>query len=1503
MKNKNFTPTASAFIRYSYVVLFLLFTIGFGTKAFAQPGPGCPLSCNDLVHVSLNNNCEGIVTPEMIIEGEDDNIVCGYNIEKIVNQYNQIVGTSGPNGSWILYGNPADDYTGQILKATVGFDPSVNNTCEGYLILSDKMPPTLLCLDDVDVDCSYDEVAYLKGDTDAKYDRLATSPIVLGPGGIVEIPFDVNNIANQSEIIEFIQAQFVLSSGSLSNLQARFRRGFLSDPDMIENPNWKSSTFTDNDYPGYFRGMQTNDPNITRRWVILVRNTSATQTITISTAKLRIRSKGFLRIGQGLVASDNCDNVQINIISDVTTANPIICDEDYLWKRVIKYQATDWKGLKSPVCTHTIKMKHLSFDDLEWPRNHDGIDLPPLSCTGHYMIETQSGKFDLTDKVWDSNGDGYPQPEEIGGPLLGGKPIWPDMGYCMMNVLYRDEVHEICPGSFKILRKWIAYDMCMPGSSGCCDDDQNPREHYQLIKVLDLLPITFATYPPTNIFVVDAKPFECKADVTLPVPTIYDNRCTDGYDYTIGYKPRINNENCEDVPNGYYEYSYKISYKFVGGEKVYTIKDLPVGDNCVKYKLVDECGNESEGTLIVRVVDNTPPIAVCDHYTVATVGAECITRIYAETFDDGSFDNCTPYSELRFEVAKMIGAGTGPFGEFVEYGPNDVGKYHKVVMKVWDNNDNWNTCMVDVYIDDKIGPTIDCPKDITIDCRIDPYNVSLTGGEPTWWDNCGATLSDPVYTGSLDNCNTGILRRRWTVTDGGGRTATCTQKITVVNNKPFAMLPQWWPADVTDLVGCTNIDTDPSNTGEPDLSADDICSMVAATYKDRRFNVVTGGACYKILRDWTVIDWCQYNSSNPVPTQNPKNPYVGMWIHTQTIEVTDNNKPVFASCPTTKVIVPATNSDCTGDVLLQADATDDCTPVNELIWTYEVTGGDLLAPIKGYTNVFQRNNMPVGNYHIRWTVEDGCGNLAICSYAFEVRDAKNPTPLCISEITTVLMPQTDPRMVTIKASDFDRGSYDNCHPALECGECDTDLRWSFSGTNPNLTTLTFTESDAGLQTLEVWVWDVAGNRDYCLVTLHVQDNVNGLFNLVAGNINTETDEQMEDVNVSAMDLVGMESVMSKTDEHGLYQFEIPSDRSYRISAQKTGDFMNGLTTLDLVMIQKHILNIKKLANPYKLIAADANNDRKITATDILELRKLILGTANSLPASSDSWRFIDANYEFLNEDNPWQANDADMYGIVIENLNEHTAGNNFVAVKVGDVNNSVDLTGTGQLEPRNVFSMIYDNMIFSAGNTIEIPFYASMAENVEGLQFSLSFNNDILDLLDIQGNLIDISNANYAAYGNTINMSWNSAQGVELSKDDILFTLKFITKTNGYLNNQLSLDNRISAEIYNNELETYELTIESRNSESNEFAIYQNMPNPFSIITEISFTIPEAGEVKLSVYDVTGKVLLEKINTFAMGYNSVSVSRDDLNLANGVLYYKIEYGPYVAVRKMVLLAK
>ncbi|MBK9583675.1 MAG: hypothetical protein IPO48_17815 [Saprospiraceae bacterium] len=66
--------------------------------------------------------------------------------------------------------------------------------------------------------------------------------------------------------------------------------------------------------------------------------------------------------------------------------------------------------------------------------------------------------------------------------------------------------------------------------------------------------------------------------------------------------------------------------------------------------------------------------------------------------------------------------------------------------------------------------------------------------------------------------------------------------------------------------------------------------------------------------------------------------------------------------------------------------------------------------------------------------------------------------------------------------------------------------------------------------------------------------------------------------------------------------------------------MNGVSTLDLVMIQRHILGLQALDSNYKLIAADANNDGKVTASDLTDLRKLILGVTTALP-NNTSWKF------------------------------------------------------------------------------------------------------------------------------------------------------------------------------------------------------------------------------------------------------------------------------------------
>jgi hypothetical protein len=69
------------------------------------------------------------------------------------------------------------------------------------------------------------------------------------------------------------------------------------------------------------------------------------------------------------------------------------------------------------------------------------------------------------------------------------------------------------------------------------------------------------------------------------------------------------------------------------------------------------------------------------------------------------------------------------------------------------------------------------------------------------------------------------------------------------------------------------------------------------------------------------------------------------------------------------------------------------------------------------------------------------------------------------------------------------------------------------------------------------------------------------------------------------------------------------------------EYLSGLSTLDLVFIQQHILGIRPFKNRLNIVAADTNNDGKVTASDLAEMRKLLLGVTTALP--SPIYRFVD----------------------------------------------------------------------------------------------------------------------------------------------------------------------------------------------------------------------------------------------------------------------------------------
>lgn len=88
-----------------------------------------------------------------------------------------------------------------------------------------------------------------------------------------------------------------------------------------------------------------------------------------------------------------------------------------------------------------------------------------------------------------------------------------------------------------------------------------------------------------------------------------------------------------------------------------------------------------------------------------------------------------------------------------------------------------------------------------------------------------------------------------------------------------------------------------------------------------------------------------------------------------------------------------------------------------------------------------------------------------------------------------------------------------------------------------------------------------------------------------------------------------------------------------------------------------------------------------------------------------------------------------------------------------------------------------------------------------------------------------------------------------------------------------------------------------------EFKLNQNYPNPFNPTTNISFELPKAEIVTLTIYDIAGKVIVQPIvrSELKAGYHEYMWNTSSKDLASGVYIYKLQAGSYVAERKMVLL--
>jgi len=405
---------------------------------------------------------------------------------------------------------------------------------------------------------------------------------------------------------------------------------------------------------------------------------------------------------------------------------------------------------------------------------------------------------------------------------------------------------------------------------------------------------------------------------------------------------------------------------------------------------------------------------------------------------------------------------------------------------------------------------------------------------------------------------------------------------------------------------------------------------------------------------------------------------------------------------------------------------------------------------------------------------------------------------------------------------------------------------------------------------------------------------------INGNVISEEGNPVEDVRVSLSKRPdGINEINKWSGEAG--EFDFPDNITYQdyyLNAEKNDNYLNGVSTFDLVIIQKHLLGIQPFINVYDFIAADVNGNESVSVNDILELRRLILGIYDELP-NNNSWRFPIEN-QVLNIDQPFNFTETIRLGNLQTLANKH----NFVAVKVGDLNESA--TNVGGINPRienGQINLNFENQYLEAGEETVFDIHMNTLQHLNGFQLNIKAEN--AEIIDLYGAQIDINNADYNNQATNVSMSWIASRDHMISENQALFKIKLVANSAGYISDFLSIDSdKLKAEAYAGNETTARLNInlialDKRAADANLSIV--NNPNPFNQFTNLEFNLAESKVIQLSFYSATGALL----NTIKLdankGFNQVQIDKKDININAGLVFYSLEGNNLNASGKMIVL--
>ncbi len=372
----------------------------------------------------------------------------------------------------------------------------------------------------------------------------------------------------------------------------------------------------------------------------------------------------------------------------------------------------------------------------------------------------------------------------------------------------------------------------------------------------------------------------------------------------------------------------------------------------------------------------------------------------------------------------------------------------------------------------------------------------------------------------------------------------------------------------------------------------------------------------------------------------------------------------------------------------------------------------------------------------------------------------------------------------------------------------------------------------------------------------------------------------------SLNLSGSENRQWQAGLDGKFSLPVGYAATVTLAPSKNNDVVkaNGVSTLDILQIQSHILGKFFLNSPYKIIAADADNNGAVSVLDILLIKRLILGLDTSFKGNR-LWAFVDSSFVFVNPSNPFPYTASIAKAGMRISADQQT----FYGVKIGDVNQDWSASVLGAVKYKTPIQLLQGKPIIDNNLRLKIPVYAHQFTNLLALQFTLDYNAEEYNFIGIDNQRINME-ANAERTGK-VPMLWAEATNTPQTfrDDEVLFYLLLQPKNNATPNPQLTINSSITQVVaYDKQYDAHSVEWKQAAAETTPAPLVAISPNPTTNWVTVQLPPTTSKQVVLSLATAAGKQLWKK--TYRINETGQTLQlplHQNTHLADGIYYLTI----------------